>query len=523
MIYENVPEIIADLPSRAKKGEDFPIFCIVKDSDRFPIAMKQISADIICTGKRYQAQLLMFQLEPMPISERLWYIVKKIQLPHDFVGDITVNIRFEFLCNGRMIQVWTDNLPGLSHKPLKSFISSEPLPSFPGWFCGEAHCHSEKTDDQIEFGAPVEVIGEIAKAMGLKWVAITDHSYDLDVPVGELYGIDSKLERWNSLEMEIKSYNYQNYLNEVLLLRGEEVSCGNSRVQNVHLLVYGMPEFIPGRGDGGKRGKKGLTLNNAPDLSIDRVLEKVSFQNAVAYAAHPKEGASLLNRLFLKRGLWNNEDSIRPGLTGLQIWNGPPKSGFDKSYAHWIQMLLRGHRLFAIAGSDAHGDFNRFRFVKFPFFKLQEDLERTFGTPRTYLRCASLDEANILEALRMGRALITNAPVAIFEVSNNRGDIAQIGDTIAGEASEQFKLKIEAKSTDEFGKLTQIVLYRGDIGSKSEEVELSLYPDEFSYEFYANFEPKQNCYLRLLALSEKDDKEHLCLTNPIWINTEIRG
>jgi len=364
--------------------------------------------------------------------------------------------------------------------------------------------------DQIEFSAPVEVAANFARAIGLHWFAVTDHSYDLDAPLDDDFAIDPDLPRWENLKAEVRDVNSR--FDDLVVMLGEEVSCGNSKGQNVHLLVYGTPEFIPGRGDAGKTG---FAFEFHPDLSVGEVLDKVRAYDGVAYAAHPDADNSFLGRLIVNRGTWLDEDCKLPGCSGLQFWNGCSGKRYTRGYKRWIRLLLEGYKRYIIAGSDAHGDFNRFRKMIFPFVKLGESTRSSFAKPRTALYCgATLNEERILDSLRNGKAVLTDGPLSIFSVQNDYGETASIGDTISGN---RFELKIQAKSTEEFGELHSAKLYRGNLSQKRESVESEIslkgYEHSSSHSIIAN----TDCYLRLEVTSRQNQHEHRCITNPVWL------
>lgn len=528
-ITRRQPEIVFDAPWRVEQGEPIPIVCIINDAHLYPIELLNINVQVFGDGFQQDyslSDIFTEHLYPRHIKDIYWYALGHIQPPEDFVGPISINPQVEFTLKGkrpltrnRTRIIYTDNLPGLSHAPLRTYIAREPLPTFDGWYYGDAHWHSDKTRDQVEFAAPVEVAAVFSKAIGIRWLAVTDHSYDLDSPLDDYISIDPDLPKWRMLGTEIKAVNAT--YDDLVVLRGEEVSCGNAKGQNVHLLVYGVPEFIPGRGDAGKTG---FEFKFEPDLSLQDVLERVREYNGVTYAAHPNADNSFLGKLILNRGTWLDADCELEGCYGLQFWNGCTGKRFTKGYKRWVRLLLEGYRRYTIAGSDAHGDFNRIRQMKFPFVKLCEYMGSAFGKPRTCLYCGeTLNESRILDALRHGRAVLTDGPIAIFTIQNAHGHTANIGETLSiGEPQESVALKFQIKSTEEFGPLSKAVLYRGDLSRKIETIELELdlntIPNRYEHQFQHFTTARTNCYFRLDAKSQKDGYEYRCITNPIWVN-----
>ena len=400
-IARRVPEIVFDAPWRVGRGKPIPITCIINDAHKYPIELLNVKVQVFGEGLQYQTTLfpksaeeslppLLTNLFTTQVKTRYWYLLEHVQLPEYFAGPAYIIPQVEILLRGKRRTITVDNLPGLSRAPLRTYVSDDALPTFDGWYYGDPHFHSDKTMDQIEFGAPVEVAATFAKAIGLNWFAVTDHSYDLDAPLDDDFAIDQNLPRWKNLKAEVRDVNFR--FDDLVVLLGEEVSCGNSKGQNVHLLVYGMPEFIPGRGDAGKTG---FAFEFHPNLSISEILDIVAAKqcvrpyDGVAYAAHPDADNAFLGRLVLNRGTWLDEDCKLPGCSGLQFWNGCSGKRYTKGYKRWIRLLLEGYKRYTIAGSDAHGDFNRIRKMIFPFAKLGESTKSSFAKPRTALHCGA--------------------------------------------------------------------------------------------------------------------------------------
>jgi hypothetical protein len=67
------------------------------------------------------------------------------------------------------------------------------------WFYGDTHYHSAHTNDVWEFGNPVADARRAGMAIGLDWLAITDHSCDLDEPDLD----DGGLTRWQRLKQDL--------------------------------------------------------------------------------------------------------------------------------------------------------------------------------------------------------------------------------------------------------------------------------------------------------------------------------
>lgn len=132
------------------------------------------------------------------------------------------------------------------------------LPSLGGsWYCGDTHHHTVYSDNAVEFGAPVNASWIMGDAIGLDWVILTDHSFDLDSTEGftdlEDKATDgdyiNETARWSDLKTECNGID-----SDFKCLVGEEVSARNSEDEYVHILAYnisGLTEAIKGEGGGG--------------------------------------------------------------------------------------------------------------------------------------------------------------------------------------------------------------------------------------------------------------------------------
>ncbi len=340
----------------------------------------------------------------------------------------------EFLCH---------NFPGIKQEPLEIRLLNHPLPYPDGWKAGEMHCHSEFSSDPVEFGAPLKLMQETADAVGLDFVLCTDHSYDF------YYRRESFLEPMNA-EENFAEYRSQaealnaGHPNLPTLVPGEEVSCGNSQGENVHLLTFGHPQFLPGLGDGGRRGFK-----NHPDLTIAETLKRLN--GTPSFAAHPKAKIGWLERKIFRRGEWREEDLESDSVRGLQFWNGNLGADYRDGKAFWIQQLLKGRRILPIAANDAHGDFNQNIGVKFPLISLYQGRSHLFGKVRTLVPSASKDTASLREAFLGEHCVCTDGPFVSLTRDGNG-------------------IHIDARSNGDFGALQTLQIYVGTTGDIAERL-----------------------------------------------------
>ncbi len=352
---------------------------------------------------------------------------------------------------GKSVQILNHNFPGLAPQPLEIRVLEHSLPYPTGWQAGEMHCHSEFSSDPVEFGAPLELMQKTADSVGLDFVLCTDHSYDFH------YRRERYLE---SCDPEENFQDYRKHVNSLnaahpslpTMVAGEEVSCGNHRGENVHLLVFGPDHFLPGLGDGGRRG-----FNNRPDFPLGEILDRIA--GIPTFAAHPKAKIGWLERKVFRRGQWHDADVVpqRPAsgrehsIRGVQFWNGHLESDYREGKSFWIRQLLSGNRLLPIAANDAHGDFNRNIGVKLPLFSLYQSRNHVFGKVRTVIPSESRETGTLRNAFLGDRCICTDGPFL---------EIAREGSAI----------RVRAKSSGDFGGLNSLALYGGRAGENSESM-----------------------------------------------------
>ncbi len=501
------PEIIADAPHRVEPGLPVPVVVLIKDAHLYPIFLHEIQFVLTWPGGE---SIKKVDLKDERVALPMWHRLHEIEVPTTCSGKLQIDVTLRFTVNGKTRKIRNDNYVGTSHDPLEVYVAGDPLPKTAGWHFGEFHCHSSYTSDQVEFGAPLPVTRELAASMGLSFCCVTDHSYDLDDEADDFLTNDPELGKWKSLWQEALELNRQN--TNFLIVPGEEVSVGNHKNRNVHFLVLNNPEYFPGDGDGAERW-----FRTSPSCSIQDVLER-SNSNSATFAAHPTVRPPLLERLLIRRGQWEAPDFENPRLHGLQVWNGTDKSLAD-GQATWVNLLLQGKRLFLTAGNDAHGNFNRFRQIGFPFWTMREGNEHIFGKVRT---AVYLDEPFstdvLLRAIRAGKMVVTDGPFIDLTIKDSNGRRMLPG---AGVFGERCVVELKCLSTEEFGELDRLRLLVGNLRDKEEVVEME---KVFSAETFTHEIEREltNCtdplYVRAELYSATTGETFRCLTNPVWLN-----
>ncbi|MDP2984028.1 MAG: CehA/McbA family metallohydrolase [Candidatus Latescibacter sp.] len=499
------PEILFDAPTRVEPERPLPLFLFIKDADRYPVVLEDVSIHLHYeNGMR---RIGRFPYGGLRIDTPIWW--DSFNIHPEFSGQAIMHCSIRLRLGKKHVIVYMDNYRGSGKTPLSVNVSSSKLPTGEGWYHGDIHCHTYYTSDQVEFGAPLEAMAFAGYCMGMDWMAATDHSYDLDDRENDYRAEDPLHTKWRMMKNE--SQTLTDSLRSFTVIPGEEVTCRTHEGRNCHLLALNADAFIKGSGDSGERG-----LSSTTERTVGEAVAECLEWGGLACAAHPLEHIPLLERLFLGRGSWTLPDMETPGLSALQIHNGIRDRGFTLGMRTWIQLLLQGRRISAFGGNDAHGDLNYRRGVSLPFLSLYESRKRAFGGVRTLVYAPSQSAADITEALRAGRAQVTEGPFIDLTVA--AGDrVAHPGGTVS---PGRFTVRAVLKSSPEFGLVKTARILAGRKGAHEEQVlaALDVFPrTDYQYLYEGACDLGDLLYIRAECETVKGK---LCFTNPVWVGRE---
>ncbi|MCW7077481.1 MAG: CehA/McbA family metallohydrolase [Candidatus Syntrophoarchaeum sp.] len=535
MINTLCKEVFADAPWRVQSGR-IPILVMIKDADiwycgDYDLGNVEIYLDEDYDKDNNEADDILLETvtkwNGITVNESFynlyypgdWYGITYLDpSEHGLSGDVSFHVVIRDIGG---FWDWDSD----AHSHFNVTIANETLPHLNNWYSGDTHYHSSYTDNLVEFGFPVEATVEAGKAIGLDWNAITDHSFDIK---------DSRTadpnHKWNALKSEVSSYTAGSYK----LILGEEVSCyGHENPPNplvprgvVHFLVFGMENFtnVGGTGLDFIPGGHDDPWCDDPTWNLEDVIDIVNSQGGVSYAAHP-EGHREWVADFLDRVPWITEDYDLTGYNGLQVWNGKCTQDTnwmterDDGLEQWKRLLLNGRKdVFIIGGTDAHGDFSHHTGGVWPFVK---ETDNAFGKVRTCVYTETFSNDGILNALRHGHSVMTDGPVVVFNITNEHGETAIIGDEIAGD---NLTLNIQWISTPEFGYINKIIVKKGVINETEESNFTVIQPSSIGKNTLCDeheliISPNESCYYRVEAYSNTTNNEqYRCYTNPIWVD-----
>jgi hypothetical protein len=469
------------------------------------------------------------------------------------------NVRYlQYLINIRYRKILNDN--DSKQFVFRTLVPDWNLPQVSGWYYGDTHYHSEYTLNPYEYGGPLSMTSEVARAIGLSWVTVTDHSYGLSHP--RTQAEQEQGNRWQSYQRAIKETNERH--GNVLLLGAEEITV-RSHFAGLHLLSFGNP-FIE---DSHPLGFGSLGMKEA----LDRMTEGKESGRGFIFAAHPASSGYT----------WEEEDyqvATDPRYSqiflGLQLFNEKilyeqttrssmdrdfldPFAMLDETYRkkkwwkeldegvqrHWVERLLLPslreyekkknlRKFFILGGSDAHMDFN-YAFRPHFAFLIHYLYDNAFGKVRTlaYLPKADgspLTEESLLWALRNGNTLATDGPITLFSLRSEGSDrIYRLGETVLLPPGRGLEMSLEWKSSPEFGPVDKISLYLGTTTGETDITNQIHFPGPIKMRYGLEGSIKQvfsewktlPCYLRIEASSGIDAKNRFglfhCVTNPIWV------
>jgi len=475
-LFRREPEAVFDLPRRFRVGRGgLPVVLLVNDVHKYPVRIESIQVTVSRAG----GGPVLFEFDPPaidaarvdhPLGAQMEAYL--LTLPEERLGgegEVFVNacLRYRRVkkgrAAGRVRAVLNDNLVTSAKLPFRCVIASGGYPG--GGLCsfGDLHCHTMFSRSHVEFGPPIEVIDRVAAASGLRFVAATDHSYDLACDPDNYLRQDKDLRMW---EMYMDSVA-GNYRGETLMIPSEEVSVLNSKNKVVHLCGLGISEYIPGTLDGAR-----INIYSNKQLTIGEAISEIERQGGVSFAAHAGSRAGTFQQIFLRRGEWGGGD-LRDGLGGIQAVNSNFGGSWIRGKRLWVSMLLKGRKIPILAGSDAHGDFNRYRAIAVPFLRLYENQDRYMGFVRTGVYGKRSDAKEIVDGIRDGETFITNGPfVSICDIRRQDVSLAGSKKSILGDDDNDTAnhLCVRALSTEEFGALRLIIVMTGIVGTAEEKV-----------------------------------------------------
>ncbi len=484
--YRDLPEIITDIPYRLSTKQ-IPILLIVKDADLFPITIDKITIFIKSRNSNFSSTISVDIYSDQDYFSKIFYY----DLPDKISEDQFINIDIKIKCHtkNKIYIFLNDNYLTLKRKSFSTYFANKKFPYPKNWYAGEAHFHSNYTNDQVEFGSDIYSTSIMAKTIGLDWFFVTDHSYDLDDCIDDYSKNDSAIPKWYKMWETVEKYSSE----EMKIIGGEEVSIGNTSNRNVHLLHLNSKKFIEGYGDSGDS-----FIHKNPTHSITN-LEHLGDDNSLFIAAHPFEKIPISQKIILKRGEWEIKDFISSEVKFVQAINSNLEDDIFHGIKKWEELLFRNFRAILIAGNDSHGNFNYMKQIKIPFLKLFISRKQIFGKFQTVFHYG---KNSPIDGLKKRNIIVSNGPFLSFYLESNGGKFPIGSEIDFG----NYTLKYEAKTSEEFGKIKKIKLIFGTITNSKKRIIINP-PNNYKFQI------KENSFIRMELLT---NKLGMVFTNPIW-------
>lgn len=506
-LYRDFPEIIFDIPFRLNHDSTLPLYILIKDADRFPARLRSLHL------KTPSGESIL-KMDIKRTFQEKWYW-ERLEMPNPFPHPMTFTffVHFQLERYGKIHEFINDTYKHSPKLPFRISLASGLYPGSGKVWWGELHCHSNFTEDQIEFGSPVAMLQAAARDLQLNFVMITDHSYDLNQDLIKFFRQKHNPEKFRRFMDHFASSDPS-----PVMIPGIEVSVGGYRKKNLHLLIWNPSRHYDGYGDSGRR-----IFKHSPTLMLTEVLAGMDTK-AVAVAAHPLKPVKKLHQILLNRGTWMEKDLIAERIAGFQILNGIVDDGFRRGLETWVSFLLKGMKKYIYAGSDSHGNLNLYRQIQMPFRSMEYNYTHQFGRMRTgiYRRSEgeTPDKFRFLTSLKKGCCFISSGPYLSFSIDHQHS-LFLPGDSIPVSMLVNGQMKIEAESTEEFGSLENLILIGGFTGKAQEKRLREFFPSGQAYQFEEIMFWKDlgiespPAYIRVECRTSEGE---LAFTNPIWID-----
>ncbi len=476
-------EIIMDAPWRIKQGKTIPVLLMIHDANearggRLPV--KEITVTIydgddeVLAVQSFNGTQLGDTAgnDTFIVDEQMW--TKEVLFtPSDFIGSgpdyigaTTIRAVFTLL-TGPLGQGVDET------REREMDILESDMTSFSKWYLGESHSYSNFTENDFDFGAPIEPMSKAGNCIGLDWLAITDDSNS---------DFFSSVEDYNDRSDIIAAQNA--IVKKPLLIPAEEVTAyhengGTPGNEYGKLLVYGAG-YIESTSD-----PRGNSLSTTE----------------VAEISYNKDGASYAEDVLLDNVLYSPWDVYPENITGIEIWKGgdPYTGDNQRMLDRWIALLLEGKRFYASAGSAAYGEFDR------------------LGTVRTLsFQPDGMSEENVVKSLKWGHTVLTNGPLGIFTGENENGSEFVIGEnSLSRLEGKDIIIRPKFSCDPEFGEIDEVTLYIGVIGHGERRINISLDDEEIQISKY--LPANRDAYVRMAVNSTDGENDYHALTNPLWM------
>jgi MYXO-CTERM domain-containing protein len=306
-------------------------------------------------------------------------------------GTWTIELGTGYIASGSttVFELAIDTIAG-DDEPFEPPAWEPPVLGGAGWYRGDLHSHSLHSDGS----EPLEATFAFAHDVGLDFIASSEHftySAHNELPAQQdLYG-------------------------DMVLIRGVEMTSYRG-----HANVFGHTGYVDYHA-------------SEPGYDVGAVIGAVHDAGGLFSVNHPghftveTEGGTVSLGWTVPDTDWADVDCVEV-VNGRSAWLGDVVNPLNENaIALWDEVLLQGHRVTAVGGSDDH---------KAGTGSADEDFYYApIGTPTTVVYAEELSEAGILEALAAGHASVQAAGPdgpELYLTAVCGDDEGMMGDVVAG-------------------------------------------------------------------------------------------
>ena len=375
------------------------------------------------------------------------------------------------------------------------------------WLAGDQHLHTTWSLDAHALDGTEEGpagYADAARAIGLDWIMITDHSNIHAWWGGEWFFTP---EQHETARQEAANYRLTE---DWPVLYSQEMGLGRTGFWDLpsHMLVYPLDTFDAPYLE---NPSSGLIFGLASCESEQVIIDRINVNGCYGFIAHPfKEGT-------LSYSMWD-WDNGATGWAGFELWSD--SSGDSEFQESDLAALQKWHELLGQIAAPTGGSLaQRPDFpTRFPVGIGNSDAHETsmIGSVFTYAQLNQVDPSSLREVLLLGRCIASDGPLVTIEING-----AGIGD-VAILPEGRGRVVVRLETTPEFGTVDQFTLVLEADGENIVE-----FPTEsasgYAVEYIIDSPTMFQDVKYLTAWTQKDDLSRVALTNPVWLQSAAAG
>ena len=373
------------------------------------------------------------------------------------------------------------------------------------WLAGDQHLHTTwSLDAHVLDGTEEGPAGyaDAARAIGLDWIMLTDHSNVHAWWGGTWYFTP---EQHELARQEAAAYR----ASEVWpVLYSQEMGLGRTGFWDLasHMLVYPLDTFAAPYLE---NPSSGLIFGHADCEDEQVIIDRINGNGCYGFIAHPYEEGTL----SFAQWDWNNGAE---GWAGLELWSHAGGIFQDAD----LSALLKWHELLQAIAPPSGGHLaERPGYpTRFPVGLGNSDAHETgsVGAVFTYAPLDIVVPSTLRDAFLSGHCVVSDGPLVTLEA--NTAGIGEVAILPDGRARTTVRLE----TTSEFGTVDHYTFVLEKDGGTLLILptgEASGYAVEFVIDSPTMF--TDGTYLT--AWAQRDDLEYLAMTNPVWLQPSLPG